>query len=405
MKRTHTPAPRLRLAVCLSVGLLVPVLCGGCAFIEAATEQTISSDQIPPIELLRSSNIEEDTAIRWPSVNELTGMSAEDIETLGEQGFPTDLSNLTFAHLQGALRLSGDCKLEQALDGLGDTAGAAAAPAPADPNAAPAMQGAIKVVSCTEDSCTDEPECEDFNGMSFAASVTMQLIDPEQAAEIAEQAAIVPSDAIVQVRFLVSRLKFFRDACESNAECDAGYECCEGAPGEGGTCKLSCDAQSCTSSAECGFDAQCCPPSGERTESVCAPEMATFKTDPADGKTLIDTTCDNFQGGASIHAWLDDFALKLGIDDDPKVLVIDHPYLDRISEDTPQRFDVEIESAFTKRLKSEIFGGEPVTITVSLEMKIAQENLYNVSFDKAGLEIKIQPEIVVSVIKIVEGQI
>ena len=105
------------------------------------------------------------------------------------------------------------------------------------------------------------------------------------------------------------------------------------------------------------------------------------------------------------------------MDDDPTVLVIDKPYLDMIAV-SPQRFDVDIDSAFTKKLKDKLFPCDPSDppeglsacppfsppkITVSLSMRIAQKDLYQVSFEGAGLELTIQPEIVVSALAVVEG--
>jgi hypothetical protein len=132
--------------------------------------------------------------------------------------------------------------------------------------------------------------------------------------------------------------------------------------------------------------------------------------------TVTDTTCSSLTARGSIHSSLDDFSLRLGMGDGPKVLVIDKPYLDMIAL-SPQRFDVDIDSEFTKELKNRIFpcdpsdlpAGEvcpaftPPQITVSLSMRIAQQDLYQVSFEGAGLELTIQPEIVVSALAVVEG--
>jgi len=268
----------------------------------------------------------------------------------------------------------------------------------------------IDVVSCTEDSCTDVAVCEDFRGMSFTANVTLELFDEAQAAELQENLEIVPKEALVQLRFLVSKLNFFRNTCENDSHCGIGYSCCPSGSSRANQCTLEglCEPSACATAADCGSDEQCC--GGE-----CAPIEGKVITNP-DGTTM-DTTCANITTRGSIHSNLDDFSLRLGMGDGPKVLVIDHPYLESI-ETNPQRFDVDIESEFTKELKEKIFPcdpsdlpeGEtacppfaPPQITVSLSMRIAQKDLYQVSFEGAGLELTIQPEIVVSALAVVEG--
>ncbi|MGB0591642.1 MAG: hypothetical protein ACPGU1_18355 [Myxococcota bacterium] len=388
MTRTHSPTyttSRTRLLVSCALALS---MVSGCAFIEAATEQTIGSDYVPPVS----------QEITWPSVDELTGMTAEQIDELAEQGFPKSLAQGTFAHLQGALKLSGQCQLTQSLDD-------AFAADPANP-----MKGmAIDVVSCTDESCTDVPACEDFRGMSFTANVTLELFDAAQAEELQETLEIVPKEALVQLRFLVSQLNFFRNTCENDSHCGPGYECCGEGTMRASQCTLEglCEPAACATDGDCGTDEQCCG-------LECAPVGAKQVVN-ADG-TMTDTTCSNLTARGSIHSSLDDFSLRLGMGDGPKVLVIDKPYLDMIAA-SPQRFDVDIDSDFTKELKNKIFPcdpsdlpeGEvcpaftPPQITVSLSMRIAQQDLYQVSFEGAGLELTIQPEIVVSALAVVEG--
>ena len=152
---------------------------------------------------------------------------------------------------------------------------------------------------------------------------------------------------------------------------------------------------------------QCC---GLECAPVDAKQVAN-----SDG-SMTDTTCNSITARGSIHSNLDDFSLRLGMGDGPKVLVIDKPYLDMIAV-SPQRFDVDIDSDFTTELKDKIFPCDPTDLpegevcpafappqlTVSLSMRIAQKNLYQVSFEGAGLELIIQPEIVVSALAVVEG--
>ena len=172
----------------MSVALTLSFV-SGCAFIESATEQTIGAEYVPPVS----------QEITWPSVDELTGMTQEQIDELAQQGFPRSLAQGTFAHLQGALKLSGQCQLTQSLNDA----------FAADPSN-PMKALDIDVVSCTDESCTDVEACEDFRGMSFTANVTLELFDAAQAAELQETLEIVPKEALVQLRFLVSKLNFFK---------------------------------------------------------------------------------------------------------------------------------------------------------------------------------------------------
>lgn len=384
---THRFSPAFRRLGALGVAL---AMTSGCAFIESATEQTIGAEYVPPVS----------QEITWPSVDELTGMTEDQIAQLADQGFPSSLAQGTFAHLQGALKLSGQCQLTQSLNDA----------FAADPNN-PMKALDIDVVSCTDESCTDVEVCQDFRGMSFTANVTLELFDEAQASELQETLEIVPQEALVQLRFLVSKLNFFRNTCENDSHCGAGYVCCGGDTMRANQCTLEglCDPTGCGSDSDCGSDEQCCG-SGE-----CAP-VGVRQTPNPDG-TFTDLTCSNITTRGSIHSSLDDFSLRLGMDDDPMVLVIDQPYLDMIAA-SPQRFDVDIESAFTKKLKNKLFPCDPADppegldtcppfsppqITVSLSMRIAQKDLYQVSFEGAGLELTIQPEIVVSALAVVEG--
>lgn len=289
-------------------GLMVLALWlgSGCAFIETATEQLIGEGQIEKVS-------EE---ISWPSVDELTGLSASQIDELAQQGFPSSLSAGTFAHLQGALELSGDCNLSESLT---------------DISANPQLVSLdIDVVSCTDDARCDDICPDNFYGMTFTASVQLALIDEAKAAEIRDQLSSVTPDAIVQIRFLVYELEFFQRLAQ-------------------------------------------------------------------DGPKI------------SIHPWLDDFSLSLGDTEGNEVLVIDYPYLDGIGPESEaksaQRFDIDSASTFTQTLKASILAGKTVDIRVILAMRIAQGDLYEVGIDGAGLDIDLQPEIIVSVLEVLKGQI
>ncbi len=283
----------------LAVVLLASACGTGCAFIESATEQTIGEGQIDAL----------DEQIMWPTVDEMTGLTTEQVASI--PGFPTSLNDGTFAHLQGALTLSGDCHVDQEVAGFED-----------NPQI---LDLSVGITSCQNDGRCATRCPESWRGMIFKSEVELQLVTPEMAAEIREQLSQLTPDAIVQIRFLVHELELFQE-------------------------------------------------------------------DEA-GETQ------------SIHPWIEDFALVLRDEEDNEVTIIRDRDLDSISPETPQRFDVDVESEFTRHLKDGILAGEAVAITVSQGMRVPQYNLYDVKITGAGLELKIQPEIVVSVVEVVKSKI
>ena len=129
--------------------IVVPMwLLGGCAFIEAATEQIFAKEQGIP-------EVRQDIA--WPSVDSLANLDPTMMGQLQEQGFPESLSQGTFAHLQGALQLTGDCYVSQDID---------------LPEGPVLRSAKINVVSCTEDTRCADLCPEDFYGMTFEADVS-----------------------------------------------------------------------------------------------------------------------------------------------------------------------------------------------------------------------------------------
>lgn len=274
-------------------------LISGCAFIESATEQTIGEGQIEAL----------DEQILWPTVDEMVGMTPDQVAAI--PGFPSSLNAGTFAHLQGALTLKGDCSVDQSLGGFEDNA--------------QIIDLSVGITSCANDGrCSDRCPA-DWKGMTFESNVELQLVTPEMAAEIKDQLAQLTPDSIVQIRFLVYELELFQ-------ETDTGE--------------------------------------------------------------II-----------SIHPWIEDFELKLADSDGNEVVIIKDRYLDSIDPETPQRFDVDVDSPFTTSLKENILAGEAVSIIVSQGMRVPQYNLYDVQIAGAGLNVQIQPEIVVSVVEVVKSKI
>ena len=159
--------------------ILLVFLSSGCAFLESAFELTFGEGDIPPVE----------QSISLPSVEEMTGLTPED--TAGIPGFPTSLQYGTFAHLQGALTLTGECSKDIAIPDLNDPR--------------------IKEASIQVASCTLDPRCDSICGPGYAgvvveSRVTLQIVDEALAAEVSANLSEVTPDAIVQIRLQISQL-------------------------------------------------------------------------------------------------------------------------------------------------------------------------------------------------------
>jgi hypothetical protein len=154
-------------------------LSSGCAFLESAFELTFGEGDIDPVE----------QTIALPSVEEMTGLSQED--TADIPGFPGSLKYGTFAHLQGALTLTGDCSRSFALTDLEDSR--------------------IKSAEVGVFNCTLDPRCADICGADYAgivveSRITIQIVDEALAAELTGALSAVTPEAIVQVRLQISAL-------------------------------------------------------------------------------------------------------------------------------------------------------------------------------------------------------
>ena len=172
----------------------------GCAAAETAGSITIGEGEIDRIS----------QSVAWPSVDDLTGLTSDQLSSV--PGLPASLADGTFAHLQGALRISGDCIQEIVVDDLLGEEGA-------EDGAGPVSNVAVRVISCSEDDARCDHWCEDefgqpFFGMMFNTSIDLELLNQEQADEIqkllAEQPVTVTADAIVQIRLQFHQLQIYQ---------------------------------------------------------------------------------------------------------------------------------------------------------------------------------------------------
>ncbi|MEE2780318.1 MAG: hypothetical protein VYE15_07335 [Myxococcota bacterium] len=311
MRDLRTPKAVLALA-------FVTGLSASCTeLLEAAGTITFGNPDIPLLEMTKDNG----QALTWPSVGSLVGLSESELEAI--PGMPSTLDNGTFAHLQGALRITGECFMDVSAADLGEEM--------ADLEGIEDFR--IQITSCSaEDSrCSDrcfvEGQEEQFRGMIFSTAVTLEILNEESAAALQEQLEQSPvtgeaaADAIVQIRMQFYKLRLYQQITEDEE------------------------------------------------------------------KVLND--------------FIEGFGLYLSEPDGTnEVLIVDDASLYTIREESPQRYDVASSSEFTKGLKKQILMAQPTSITVRQEMRIPQPSLYEVSLEGGGLEIKVQPEIVISALSV-----
>ena len=108
MRDLRTPTALLALAFTAGMSTSCTEL------LEAAGTINIGKDYIPLLEMTQ----ENGQALTWPSVGSLVGLGEDDLAAI--PGMPTTLDNGTFAHLQGALRITGECFMDVSAADLGE---------------------------------------------------------------------------------------------------------------------------------------------------------------------------------------------------------------------------------------------------------------------------------------------
>lgn len=126
--------------------------------------------------------------------------------------------------------------------------------------------------------------------------------------------------------------------------------------------------------------------------------------DPATGKVVqidIDELFSGYElGVGSVYPASEPTPDKL---DD--TAIVTKPYLGSISPTTSQRFEIDPTSEFSRKLRSSIVRGEEVWITVYQRIDVPQQNLYGVRMGSGGVDMDFQPEIVLSGVKTIKGQL
>ncbi len=104
-----------------------------------------------------------------------------------------------------------------------------------------------------------------------------------------------------------------------------------------------------------------------------------------------------------ITSRFDDFDLVLSNADGDEVSIVERKYLELISEETPQRFEIPADSAVLAKLKNEVLGGVRTSFRIGVRARVAQPDLYDLKFDGAGVRFVVQPEVVISALEIVKS--
>ena len=165
----------------LLLGVAALMVQPACAFVEAAGELTFGAEDIPPFVV----------DSEFPTVDELGTVSEADLASL--PGFPSTLAGASLAHLQGAVLLAGECRRTAQLDQGGE-----------DDRVAGRR-------SYTVTACPPEGRCagscaEGGPGLDMELAAELELMDAEQAAEVASMLADASPDSIAQIRLRFSEL-------------------------------------------------------------------------------------------------------------------------------------------------------------------------------------------------------
>ena len=84
-------------------------------------------------------------------------------------------------------------------------------------------------------------------------------------------------------------------------------------------------------------------------------------------------------------------------------IIVQQRYLSKISKTTPQRFELDSNAPFTKKTKQAVINGETLWIEIFERLAIPQQNLYALTLGGGGVEFELQPEFVVSAIKVAKS--
>jgi hypothetical protein len=328
-----------QLAALAPLALLVT----GCGLFETAGEVTLGKGQLPRVT----------QRIEWPNIDDMTGSAlsgaagaTKDGEPL-VTGLPGSLKKGSLAHVQGILGLAGDCQRSFTMPDL-------------------AKGGAVSNLEIRLTNCAGDDRCSalcgDFRGMRIEAGVDVLLLDEKKAKSLAAQlrqakpeAAV---EAIVQLRLRFFELKLFQND-------DAGTE-------QDVTQRLD-DLEMILSET-----------AGELPENLEGPYSPETIDDPDAPSGATDVEQVPYVG----PHW---------------VKVLEGRYVARIDPTHPQRFEIDPTVPFSQRLKDTLVQGKPASLRLVMRLSIARPDLYELRFDGAGVEVDVQPEVVLSVLQLIKN--
>jgi len=340
------------------LGIAFNFLLGGCfdsSFFSSAADHPVGAKEgIPKVS----------TEVAFPSVSEIVDLQS----VIGREipGFPTELGNGSFAHLQGLFSMMGECRRQVAI-ALGDAPSRDECLGPEDAlDASGTPQYAcLSVVNCADDPrCADE--CAGFRGLILDLSIDASFLTTEQAVEV-QQAMLeegldfnVGTDALSQIRLQFHELELYQT--------DEGEE---------------------ISNNNRYFDFRF---GARRTVRQMQQLYGVTDNPECPGDNLMEE---------------DDVAVSPDC-----IVVVKQKYLDTITPETPQRFDLGSSSLFTQDLKQAVLdkfldpqGTESPSASLWLKFAVSEQQLYELNIEGAGVKLDVQPEFVINVLEVAAGQI
>ncbi len=326
------------------------VFVSGCGLFETAGEVTLGQGQLPRVT----------QRIEWPNIDDMTGSAlagATGAQKAGEPlitGLPTSLQKGTLAHVQGLMALAGDCQRSHIQTDFG--------------KGSAVSNLEIRLTNCTGDARC-KFLCGKFRGMRIEASVDVALLDEKKAQNLAKQLQQASPDAAVEA-IVQLRLRFFELKLFQNGD------------------TLGADGKPVVVDVTSSLD----------NLSMILTETTGLLPPDLEGPHSLETMDDpSAQPGA------DGKVAQVPYKGPRWVKVLDGSDVDRITPTTPQRFEIDPNVPYTLKLKEGLVEGKPSALRLVTRLSIARPDLYVLRFDGAGIEVDLQPEVVLSVLQLVKN--
>lgn len=104
-------------------------------------------------------------------------------------------------------------------------------------------------------------------------------------------------------------------------------------------------------------------------------------------------------------SYLDSFALEIWDDAGNSLPLLDRADMERISPETPQRYDLPLDSPLVVQLVDDLLAGNEVWLNLLTTFWIPKDALYTMRVEGAGLRADVQPEMVVSALQSASSQL